>query len=305
MILTVTLNTALDVTYDVDELRPDASHRVRAVRERAGGKGINVARVLHAMGREVLCTGLLGGPTGARIAADLATADLPSAMSPIDGESRRTVSVVSAATGGSTLLNEPGPHVTDEEWQRFLVHFRSLAARARVVVCSGSLPPGVPETAYDLLVRIARDEDARTIVDADGMPLARSLEAGPDIVKPNGAELVASTGLADEARAMRWMQGAGAGAVVATFGPEGIRALTVDGAWTARLDRPIAGVNPTGAGDAVAAALAAGLEDGRDWPSMLRDAVTWSAAAVTAPLAGDLDALTLDRVRSSVRVEAA
>lgn len=303
MILTVTLNAALDVTYTVDAVVPDASHRVRAVHERAGGKGINVARVLRTMGREVVCTGLLGGPTGARIAADLLAAGMPSAMSPIGGESRRTVSVVSTATGGSTLFNEPGPTVTDDEWRAFLGRYAALAAAARVVVMSGSLPPGIPDSAYDLLVRIARDHEARTIVDADDMPLARSLEAEPDIVKPNGAELVASTGLADEARAMRWMQGAGARAVVATFGADGLVALTGDGAWRARLERPVDGVNPTGAGDAVAAALAAGLEDGCDWPSMLTDAVAWSAAAVTAPLAGDLDPTTLADVRSSVLVE--
>jgi tagatose 6-phosphate kinase len=167
---------------------------------------------------------------------------------------------------------------------------------------SGSLPPGGPEDAYAQVVRTARGVGMRTIVDADDVALACSLAASPDVAKPNAAELRAATGLDDPDAAMRSMLRAGAGAVVATFGAAGIRALTAEGVWSAALGRPVVGVNPTGAGDAVAAALAAGLEDGRDWPSMLGDAVAWSAAAVAAPLAGDLDASVLDEARSSVRV---
>ena len=302
MILTVTLNAALDVTYRVDELRPDASHRVHEVHERAGGKGINVARVLHAQGRAVTCLGFVGGPTGARIAADLDASGIAAAMSDIVGGSRRTVSVVSAATGGSTLFNEPGPRIHEHEWQAFLAAFERRAATASVVVVSGSLPPGVPEDAYGRLTRLAHAASARVIVDADGSALARSLDAGPDAVKPNGAELRAASGIREPEPAMRWVLDAGARAVVATFGEDGIRAMTPTAGWSARLERPITGVNPTGAGDAVAAALAAGLEDGRDWPSMLEECVVWSAAAVAAPVAGDLDPGVLAEARTFVRV---
>jgi tagatose 6-phosphate kinase len=305
VIATVTLNAALDVTYEVEELRPDETHRVRAVHERAGGKGINVARILRAQGRAVTCLGLVGGSTGARIVADLDDAGIPASMSRVAGESRRTVSVVSVATGGSTLFNEPGPHVLEGEWQAFLGTFAASVAGARVVVMSGSLPPGVPDDAYAELGRIAHASGAQVVVDADGRALARSLDGAPDVVKPNGAELRAATGVEDAERAMRTLLDSGAAAVVATFGREGIRAMTRDGAWSARLDEGIPGVNPTGAGDAVAAALAAGLEDGHGWPAMLADAIAWSAAAVAAPVAGDLDGGVLASIRPSVRVEAA
>lgn len=305
MILTVTLNAALDVTYRVDALVPDASHRVRSVHQRAGGKGINVARVLHGQGRPVTCLGFLGGSAGASIAMDLDGAGIPAAMTTIAGESRRTVSVVSAATGGSTLFNEPGPRVTDDEWRGLLAQCARSLAAASVMVISGSLPPGTPPDAYGQLARAAHVAGVRVIVDADGGALARSLDAAPDVVKPNAAELRAATGLDDASAAMRSLLDAGAGAVVATFGAQGIRALAMEGAWSAGLARPVVVVNPTGAGDAVAAALAAGLEDGRDWASMLGDAVAWSAAAVATPLAGDLDAKALAEVRAAVRVVAA
>jgi tagatose 6-phosphate kinase len=194
--------------------------------------------------------------------------------------------------------------VTGDEWSRFVHAFRRPAAWASVVVLSGSLPPGIPDDAYGQLVRDARHGGARTIVDADGTALARSLSARPEVVKPNGAELVAATGVADTDAAIDAVLGAGAGAVVATFGADGVRARTSEGAWRAWLDRPVGGVNPTGAGDAVAAALAAGLEDGRDWPSMLADAIAWSAAAIAAPLAGDVDASVVQGLRPFVRVEA-
>lgn len=305
MIVTVTLNAALDITYEVDALYPDTSHRVRAVHQRAGGKGVNVCRVLHAQGRAVIGLGLVGGHTGDAIRADLDAAGIHEALSGIGGESRRTVSVVSATTGGSTLFNEPGPSIAEDEWQGFLHQYAGSLADASVVVIAGSLPRGVADDAYAELARRARAAGVATIVDADGVALARSLEGGPDVVKPNRAELAAATGLEDPVAAMRSMIDAGAHAVVATFGPEGIRAMTAQGSWSARLAEPIGGVNPTGAGDAVAAALAAGLEDGRDWPSMLADAVVWSAAAVAAPLAGDLDPLVLERVRPLVRVASA
>jgi tagatose 6-phosphate kinase len=211
--------------------------------------------------------------------------------------------VVSAATGGSTLFNEPGPPVHGSEWQAFLATYARFVPLATVVVVAGSLPPGVPQDAYAELSRVAHRSSARVVVDGDGRALARSLEGAPDVVKPNGAELRAATGVDDTREAMRALMVGGAGAVVATFGAEGIRAMCPDGAWTARLEGPIPGVNPTGAGDAVAAALAAGLEDGRDWPAMLADAVAWSAAAVAAPLAGDLDADVLAAARASVNVE--
>jgi tagatose 6-phosphate kinase len=97
MIVTVTLNPALDVTYDVAALVPHGTHRVATVRERAGGKGLNVARVLHRLGEPVLATGLLGGPTGTRIAALLADEGVPSSFVDLAGETRRTVAVVDPA----------------------------------------------------------------------------------------------------------------------------------------------------------------------------------------------------------------
>jgi len=303
VILTVTLNAALDVSYDVDVVTPGASHRVRGVRARAGGKGINVARILHGFGHEVLVTGLAGGATGDAIRTDLAAAGLPESLTSIAAESRRTVSVVSRSTGEATLLNEPGPPVDAAEWGRLLDDVATLARTAAVVVLSGSLPPGVPRDAYAYLVRVARAGGALSIVDADGAALTDSLSAQPDAVKPNAAELVAASGINDPAAAAAWLLSNGARAVIATFGAAGIAALTTAGSWRAWVETRISPVNPTGAGDACTAAVAAGLAGGLPWPEILITAAAWSAAAVLTPVAGDVDAADVTRLLPQVRVE--
>ena len=111
MILTVTPNVALDITYRVDQLTPGSSHRVRAVEERAGGKGINVARVLHGLGHDTIIFGFIGSATAAAVTTDLARGGLAHELISIEGPTRRSVAVVDSGNGEATLFNEPGPRV--------------------------------------------------------------------------------------------------------------------------------------------------------------------------------------------------
>src|SRR5439155_13985983 len=147
MIATVTLNLALDVTYHVARLSPHATHRVSSVAQRAGGKGANVARILHTPGHEIVIAGLAGGATGDAIRAELTAAGLPAVLTPIAGESRRTLAVVDDAHGDATGFWEPGPETTNAEWRAFLAAYDSLLTEAGAVVLSGSLPPGLPSDA--------------------------------------------------------------------------------------------------------------------------------------------------------------
>jgi len=285
MIVTVTLNPALDITYAVDALVPHATHRVGAVAERAGGKGVNVARVLHALGEPVLATGLLGGITGHRV-ADLLDADgVPAAFVPAGGETRRTVAVVDSRD--ATGFWEAGPRVTPREWSRFRDRFRALLDGADVVALCGSLPPGVPADGYATLVGYATAAGVATVLDSSGEPLRLGLRAAPSAAKPNAAELTAlldapAAGLVDAARRVA------RGPVVVSRGARGLLAVAGDEVWDCRPPERVAG-NPTGAGDACVAALARGLRDRVPWPDLLADAVALSAAAVAAPVAGAID----------------
>jgi 1-phosphofructokinase family hexose kinase len=302
-IVTVTLNPALDLTYTVDALLPQHTHRVAGVAERPGGKGINVARVLHSAGEPVLATGLLGGATGARIATLLRADGVPASFVPMAGETRRTVAV--AAPAGATGFWEPGPTVAEAEWVSFLSHYAGLLDGAAVVVLSGSLPPGVPVDAYATLVRLAAAREVRTVLDTSGEPLRHGLVAGPDLVKPNADELAALLGTttADDVADAARLRAYGAHAVVVSHGPRGLLALAGGQAWRGVPPDQLAG-NATGAGDACVAALARGLRDESSWPDLVADAVALSAAAVASTVAGAVDPDTYRRMLPGVTVTA-
>jgi tagatose 6-phosphate kinase len=301
VILTVTLNAALDITHHVDRLRPHTAQRVRDVGARAGGKGINVSRVLHTLGVPTLIAGLAGGRTGEAVRRELGQAGLPERLTSVTGETRRTVAVVDEHTGDTTTLLERGPVVRPEEWRVFLADFASCLDGAAVVVLSGSLPPGLPQDAYAILVRAARARGVPAILDTSGPALRHGLPAGPALVKPNADELAEVTGESDPHRAAKALRAAGAEEVAASLGPAGILAVTPSGAWRAVPPERLRG-NPTGAGDAAVAALARGLVAGLSWPRRLAEAVSLSAAAVAAPLAGSFDPAVHRRFLGAVDV---
>ncbi|MFF7868921.1 1-phosphofructokinase family hexose kinase [Streptomyces qaidamensis] len=302
MILTVTLNTALDITHRVRSLRPHASHRVSEVTERPGGKGVNVARVLAALGHEVTVTGFTGGATGRVVQEKLAAVPgVMDALVPLSGATRRTVAVVDERTGDTTQLNEPGPTVTPAEWSAFQEAYEDLLPAASAVALCGSLPPGVPVGAYAGLIRTARSFGLPVLLDTSGEPLRRGVAARPDIIKPNADELAELTGSHEPLRATQDARRRGAGAVVASLGPDGLLAATREGRWRATPPTSLRG-NPTGAGDAVVAALLSGLVEHLPWPDRLARAIALSAATVPAPVAGEFDRGTYEELLGLVTV---
>ncbi|MEU2838519.1 1-phosphofructokinase family hexose kinase [Streptomyces sp. NPDC007076] len=314
MILTVTLNTALDLTYGVPELVPHASHRVSDMSERPGGKGLNVARVLSALGHETVVTGFAGGATGTVLRELLAArpADAPTpgtapapltdALVTVAGNTRRTIAVVDRATGDTTQLNEPGPLVTADEWTSLLGRYEELLAGADAVALCGSLPPGIHVGAYAELVRSARAAGVPVLLDTSGEPLRRGIAARPDLIKPNADELAQLTGSREPMRATRDARRRGAHGVIASLGPDGMLAVTPDGIWQAAPPARVLG-NPTGAGDSAVAGLLSGLVEGLSWPDRLRRAVALSTATVLSPTAGDFDRAAYEELLPRVGIE--
>jgi 1-phosphofructokinase family hexose kinase len=317
VIVVVCLNPALDVTHHVDAVDWGGVNRPRAVHARPGGKGLNVARTLHALGVDVLALGLAGGITGAGVEAALRERCVPAALTPVAGETRRTFSVVDDRT--VTAFYEAGPTVGEEEFAGFRRGYERALEGAAAVVLSGSLPPGLAAGTYATLIEIAAAAAVPAVLDTHGEALRRGAAAGPAIVKPNLTELAALAGpaarsalappadgpanLATAAAAAGQLRGAQA--VVITLGPDGLLAATGDGCWRARAPAAVAG-NATGAGDAVAAALAHGLVLGRPWDERLRHAAALGAATAAAPVAGEfrrqdylgaLTAVTVEEVR--------
>ncbi|MFJ8538774.1 1-phosphofructokinase family hexose kinase [Streptomyces sp. NPDC093591] len=302
MILTVTLNTALDITYRVRALRPHASHRISEVTERPGGKGVNVARVLAALGHEVKVTGFAGGATGRVVQERLTdTPGVVDALVPVTGATRRTIAVVDERTGDTTQLNEPGPTISPAEWSAFQEAYEDLVPSASAVALCGSLPPGVPVGAYAGLVRAARAAEVPVLLDTSGEALRRGVAARPDIIKPNADELAELTGSHEPLRATQDARRRGARAVVASLGEAGLLALTPEGRWRATPPARLRG-NPTGAGDAAVAGLLSGLVERLPWQDRLARAAALSAASVVAPAAGEFDERAYEELLGRVAV---
>ena len=343
MIVVVSLNPALDVTHYVDGADWSGVNRPHEVHVRAGGKGLNVARTLRALGQPVLLAGLAGGCTGQALAAGLASTGIEARLTSIAAETRRTFVVADSARGQTALFNEPGPPVTAAEFAEFSAAYERAASGAAVVVLSGSLPPGLPDDAYAGLTAIAAGAGVPVILDASGAPLRLGAAAGPALIKPNLAELEALAGrelrtggepdLPAIEQTARELAAAGPGAstfggsggrppgqpgggsggrppgqhssaVVVSLGAAGLLATGPDGTWHARPPGPVAG-NPTGAGDAVVAGLADSLVRGQDWPATLRHAVALGSAAAGAVVAGEFAPADYDRLVTTVEVAGA
>lgn len=288
MILTVTPNPALDLTWRVERLVEGGTHRTDAGAARAGGKGLNVARVAHAQGADVLAVTTVGGRVGEEFAEELRASGVPHALVPVAAETRRSIAVVDAALGDTTIINERGVNPTDVEWAALLAEVVERLAGTRVLVVSGSLPPGAPESLIPMLIAVGRDAGVPVIVDTSGPALLLAADAGASVLKPNAAELVEATGIADPVDGARSLIARGAELVLLSLGAEGMLAVTATELVHARLDEPLSG-NPTGAGDAGVAGCAVLYAAGvRDPEHILRRATAWSAAAVLTPLAGDI-----------------
>lgn len=289
MILTVTPNPALDLTYRVPRLLPGETHRAAAPAVRAGGKGLNVARVLAQTGSAAFVLTTAGGAPGLRLADDLEASQLPSELVPVAAPTRSSVAVFDESSGETTVINETGGPLTPAEWTALYDAVDRLVVPATCVVGSGSLPPDAPDDVYARLVAAADAHGLPSVIDAVGAPLVRAAEAGASVVKPNRRELAETTGLDDPVAGARVLLDAGAGLVLVSLGAEGMLAVPPGGEPVhARLGTPLTG-NATGAGDAAVAAVASLLAAGVSDPSALvRRATAWSAAAVLAPLAGEL-----------------
>lgn len=299
MILTVTPNPAYDVTYSVPRLRPGSVHRVAQVRERVGGKGINVARVLTQLGESVCALGF--GDDG--FAAELDSAGLPNDLVRALPRVRRTLVV--HGRDDTTSFWEPGaaldsPDAADALCERL----RARIGDADGVVVSGSLPTGADPALPARLAEIAVHAGVPVVVDTDGEPLRTAAHVPGVVLVPNADELErlrpGSRESADCLGACADLLSTGVRAVIATRGADGVVAVTHDGAWRASSDVRVEG-NPTGAGDAAAAAIVARLSAPPvDWPALLADTVATSAAAVAAPVAGEIDPATRARIRPEV-----
>ena len=303
MIVTVTANPSLDRTVEVDRLRRGEVQRALTTSVDAGGKGVNVSRALVAHGyptRAVLCS---GGFAGLELLALLRETGVPLREVPVTGGTRSNLTLVEPE-GTVTKLNEPGPGLSESEVDAVLAAaLEAIGGEADWVAGCGSLPPGMPVDVYARLTARAHELGARVAVDTSGAALDACLSAGPDLVKPNLDELAACAGaeirtLGDAVKAAQVLRDRGAGAVLASLGPDGAILLDRTGARHASARPAGSVVSTVGAGDAT---LAGFLAAGGAGERALRAAVCWGTAAVTLPGSSMPAPDHLDRVTAEVQ----
>ncbi|HEX8174587.1 MAG TPA: 1-phosphofructokinase family hexose kinase [Pyrinomonadaceae bacterium] len=282
MILIVNLNLAVDEIVHLDGLTPGEVHRTTLVERLAGGKGVNVARVLKVLKEPALLTGFLGGRAGDFIERELQREELAASCVAIGHESRTCIILDDAASSSQTVINEAGPEVSEDEESAFLEHYTQLLLDARVVIITGSLPPQMPQDFYARMIRTANETGKPVLLDTSSEALRGGIAARPFFVKINGAEAgallgVRINGLDEASRAARRLIRAGASHAMITLGETGA-ALNYEGAEYLIEPPRIEARNAVGSGDAVMAGIAAALVRGHDAEEMARLAIAAGAA---------------------------
>ncbi|MEU7378574.1 MULTISPECIES: 1-phosphofructokinase [unclassified Streptomyces] len=283
MIVTVTPNPSLDRTYEVPALERGQVVRATGERMDPGGKGVNVSRAVAAAGRRTVAVLPLGGAPGALVAELLDAQGIDVAPVPVAGATRSNIALAEA-DGVLTKINAPGPELSAEEQELLLETVRRQSHGADWIACCGSLPRGLAPSWYADLVAQAHAAGVRIALDTSGPALLEALREGPDLVKPNAAELAEAVGrslatVGDAVKAAEELRGLGARTVLASLGADGQLLVDDAGAWfgSARVDAVRSNV---GAGDS---SLAGFLIAGGTGPEALALAVAHGAAAVQLP----------------------
>lgn len=310
MIVTVTLNAAMDRTLSVPNFQIGHRHRASEGLASAGGKGINVARALKRLGVPVVCTGLAGGRNGTQIVEDLTNEGILNDFVRIRDESRTSVAVVDPLSNAHTEINEWGPHVDEAELEMLLEKLSYLTTGAEFVVLAGSLPRGVDAGFYEELIRDLNRRHVLTVLDCDGEALRHGVQAEPYLVSPNMTEAEALVGHEftdgeDLTRGLDEIADLGARNVVLTV-EDGCYALLREDRAEERLRGTTPRLEPVstvGAGDVLLAAFLAARAGGRSFEEAVRSAVAAGSASVLEAGAGRFDPREASRIAGLVSVE--
>ena len=309
MILTVTLNVALDRTVAVPRMALGNRHRAVDSRIAAGGKGVNVARALKCLGEPVIATGLAAGSTGARIRELLDAEQVLHDFIEVGGDSRTNLSIVDPTTGEQTELNERGPQVGESDILRFSERLGYLARGADFCVIAGSLPPGAETSVYAELITQLRSLGVPTLLDTDGEPMRAGLRAQPAVVAPNVGEAEEAIGYEfgdteDLSSGLSKLIEMGADEAIVTTA-SGCVAIAGDPHTRENYEvsiEPLTTVASVGSGDAFLAGYVTARRAGRDPSACLAYGVACGAESTQHLGAGMLEPIEVERLVDQVSV---
>ena len=340
MITVLSLSPAVDKIYYVDGFKPGNLYRVREtgnksvnfnnvkqvlnsdtekqlsdssgysfggiVTKSAGGKGVNVARIASIIGERVCCIGFMAGNTGRWIKSQLEKHGVSTNFIEVSGETRTNINIVDRASNLETEILEEGPFIDAAALDKFVLEFESVLDKTKVLVCSGSLPVGMPDDFYGTLIKKAKERNVRVILDTSGKMLIEGMKSLPNIVKPNLRELQkyvgrSLLGINDVVKACREIISSGVKAVVPSMGREGALLVTEDMVLQAVLP-PVNAVNSIGSGDALVAGLAAGVVRNYSPDDMLRLGIACALANVEHEQIGCVDKERAEKYFKQVKI---
>ncbi len=285
MIVTLTLNPAIDRVISVDRLAFEDRAYINSSHESPGGRGINASCVIHSFGGDTIAVLVSGGETGKRLEQLLCGCGFKIAVVPVQNAIRTNLTITDRH-GLTVNLNEAGPEVSKAEVAKIERVVRQTLKHASWLMLCGSVPPGVPPSFYARLIAMAREKKVRTLLHADGDALREGIESGPTVVTPNqqeaerllGRTLLTRTHYIDAAHQIRAM---GADSVVLSLGSRGAVGAFEDGLAEALAPR-VDAISPIGAGDALSAAFTWASSRKSGHPVSPQEAMRWGVAAGTA-----------------------
>lgn len=308
MILTVTLNPSIDISYPLEALALDRVNRVEAVQKTAGGKGLNVTRVLAEAGQSVVATGFIGGKLGDFVIHQLQEQGISNQFFKIKGETRNCIAVLHE--GMQTEILEAGPYIDMDEAEGFLNHMSIIAKQFDVLTFSGSLPKGLAAHYYQDLITMARAYGSKVVLDCSGAPL-KAVLAGkdkPTVIKPNLEELEDLIGqpvTLDEERLISLLSQPlfeGIEWIIVSLGAQGAFAKHHNRFYRVTIPK-IEVVNPVGSGDATVAGIAWALAEGDDDETLLKKANVLGMLNAQETRTGHVNMAHFDELFDRIQVE--
>lgn len=285
MIVTVTMNPAIDKTVEIDALERGGLNRIHHVELDAGGKGINVSKTIHALGGKSIATGFIAGSTGKMIQGVMDEWEIENDFIEVSGETRTNTKVFEK-TGELTELNEPGPVAEEKDVQALFEKLGGYANEDTLFVLAGSVPKGVDKHIYRRIIELVHEKGAKVLLDADGALFMNALEAGPDMIKPNKVELEQYAGMDYIASEQELLSAAeklmekGIGTIAVSMGKSGAMFLQ-DGYKVKCPGLKVKAHSTVGAGDAMVAALSYSWSEGLSQEDTVKMCMAVSAGAVT------------------------
>lgn len=281
MILTVTMNPSIDMSYQLSHLNIGQVTRSQSVSKTAGGKGLNVARVIKLMGYEPIATGILGGHFGAFIEDKLNIEQIRHSFSHINQETRNSIALLHDQ-GKQTEILESGPKINNQESQKFLEVYKKLLKKVGLVTISGSLPPGLEKNYYAQMIDLANKQGVEVLLDSSGPYLKQGVfeKNKPYLIKPNEDEIGQLTGTSltgENFRQLpRYLSSGQLGKlpwIVVSLGAKGALAKHNHNFYRAKIPK-IKAINPVGSGDSTLAGLAIGISKNENDENILKTGMT-------------------------------